>query len=216
MRTAVVYVHGLWVGGWETAWLRARVARVIGGESHAFDYRSVSGTIDDHAAGLARFLTSLHADTLHLVAHSLGGIVILECFERHLRQAPLPPGRAVFLGTPVRGSEAAQRLARFRFGTALLGRAAREVLLAPRAYRWTADRDLGVIAGDLAVGFGRLMGKLPQPSDGTVMVGETDLPGAKQRLVMPVSHTGLVLSATVARQVAVFLRDGRFENGPAA
>ena len=42
------------------------------------------------------------------------------------------------------------------------------------------------------------------------------LPGAKEKLVMPVSHTGLVLSASVARQVAAFLRDGAFETRPQA
>jgi pimeloyl-ACP methyl ester carboxylesterase len=214
MRTAVVYVHGLWVGGWETVWLRARVARIIGGASHAFDYRSVRGTVADHAAALARLLFSLRADTLHLVGHSLGGLLILECFKAHLAREALPPGRVVLLGSPVRGSEAAQRLARFRYGTALLGPIAREVLLAPREYRWSEPRELGVIAGGLALGFGRLMGRMPQASDGTVMVTETDLPGAKEQLVMPVSHTGLVLSARVARQVAAFLRDGAFETPP--
>jgi pimeloyl-ACP methyl ester carboxylesterase len=211
MPTAVVYVHGLWVGGWETVWLRTRVARSLGGEAHAFSYRSVRGTMADHVTALGRLLDSLGADHVHLVGHSLGGIVILECFERGLGQR-LAPGRVVLLGSPVRGSEAAQRLARFRYGTALLGLTAREVLLAPRDYRWAGARDLGVIAGSLAVGFGRLMGKLPQPSDGTVMVAETDLPGARQQLVMPVSHTGLVLSSSVARQVAAFLGSGAFES----
>jgi hypothetical protein len=49
------------------------------------------------------------------------------------------------------------------------------------------------------------------PSDGTVLVEETDLPGATAQLRLPVSHTGLLFSAEVARQVAAFLRNGRFE-----
>jgi hypothetical protein len=81
----------------------------------------------------------------------------------------------------------------------------------PRERRWSCERDLGVIAGDLGVGLGRLLGRMDAPSDGTVLVEETDLPGATAQLRLPVSHTGLVFSAEVARQAAAFLRDGRFE-----
>jgi hypothetical protein len=46
-----------------------------------------------------------------------------------------------------------------------------------------------------------------------VWVAETDLPGATDQLRLRVSHSGMVFSARVARQVAAFLRDGRFERG---
>ena len=47
----------------------------------------------------------------------------------------------------------------------------------------------------------------------TLWVGvvETRLPGVADHIVLPSSHTGLVFSAPVARQVAAFLREGRFE-----
>jgi hypothetical protein len=48
------------------------------------------------------------------------------------------------------------------------------------------------------------------PSDGTVFVDETCIPGMKEHLVMPVSHTGLPFSVAVARLTADFLRNGRF------
>lgn len=222
-RTALVYVHGLWLSGWESAWLRARVGRGLGCRTYTFGYPSVTGRLSEHAAALAQFLGGLNVDRLHLVGHSLGGIVILECFARFTHGAKrladgrrLPPGRIVLLGSPVRGSEAAQRLARLRFGPALLGPIARDVLLAPRAYRWSGGRELGIIAGNLALGLGRLVGRLLRPSDGTVLVEETELAGAKERLVLPVSHTGLLVSGTVARCVTRFLKDGSFEvNDPA-
>jgi len=44
-----------------------------------------------------------------------------------------------------------------------------------------------------------------------VWVTETDLPGATDQIRLRVSHSGMVFSALVARQVAAFLRDGRFE-----
>jgi hypothetical protein len=69
---------------------------------------------------------------------------------------------------------------------------------------------LGVIAGDLGFGLGRLVGTLGGPSDGTIMVEETELDGATDRLVLRVSHTGMLFSAAVARAAGAFLRSGRF------
>jgi len=41
-------------------------------------------------------------------------------------------------------------------------------------------------------------------------VEETRLPGLCDHCVLETSHTGLLVSADVARQVATFLREGRF------
>ena len=48
------------------------------------------------------------------------------------------------------------------------------------------------------------------PNDGTICVEETELPGAADRIVLPVSHTGILFSAEAARQTASFLATGRF------
>ena len=80
--------------------------------------------------------------------------------------------------------------------------------------RWAGGRELGVIAGDRAAGMGRLLGAMEEPSDGTVAVSETELPGATDSLRLHVSHSGMVFSREVARQVAAFLRAGRFDHGP--
>jgi pimeloyl-ACP methyl ester carboxylesterase len=215
MGAVVVYVHGLWLGGAESVLLRRRLSRALGAESRVFSYPSVSASVTENAAALGRYLRSIPADTLHLVAHSMGGLVILKLFEAGFALADvaqsLPPGRVVLTGSPVRGSRSAERLARLPFGRALLGRSASEVLLVPCERRWQGGRDLGVIAGELGLGLGRLLGKMEGPSDGTVWVEETDLPGATDQLRLRVSHSGMVFSARVARQVAAFLRDGRFE-----
>ena len=93
----------------------------------------------------------------------------------------------------------------------MLGRGIREEALIERDRRWTHSRELGVIAGDLGFGLGRLVGRLDVPSDGTVSVDETRLEGAKDRVVLRVSHTGMMFSAAVARQSAAFFRSGTFE-----
>jgi len=90
---------------------------------------------------------------------------------------------------------------------ALAGKA---LLLTPRERRWDGLRDLGVIAGDLGLGLGRLVGTLEGASDGTVLVEETQLEGAVDRIILRVSHTGMLFSAEVAHEAAVFLSTGRF------
>jgi pimeloyl-ACP methyl ester carboxylesterase len=213
--TLVVYVHGLWLNGWESALLRKRLSRELECQTLSFPYSSMSADLGANALALAKFLGRFRTDTLHLVGHSMGGLVILELFDRlesgRLSSAlELPPGRVVLVGSPVRGSRAARRLARLPWGLRMLGHTAREVLLPRREPVWRGTRELGVIAGSLPVGFGRLVGSFNEPNDGTVMVSETRLAGACQHLVVHTSHSALVYSRTVARHIGAFLRHGRF------
>jgi pimeloyl-ACP methyl ester carboxylesterase len=207
--TVIVYVHGLWLTGLEGGLLRRRLARELAAKTLAFSYASVNSSVTDNAQALAKFLLETRADTLHLVGHSLGGLVILKLFEYGYGKG-LPPGRIVLLGSPLTGSRAARNLARLPFGRKILGRGIDEELLNERARRWNGERELGVIAGNLRLGFGQLVGVFGGSSDGTIFVEETRLPGISQHLVLRVSHTGLPFSAAVAKQTAAFLRTGHF------
>jgi pimeloyl-ACP methyl ester carboxylesterase len=209
MSTVVVYVHGLWLTGLEGSLLRKRLGHDLNAETHAFRYPSVTADISSNARALGRFLSTLRADTLHLTGHSLGGLVIRKLFELG-EGAHLPPGRLVFMGSPLNGSRAALNLVRVPFGKLLIGRGVREELLIPRERRWDGQRDLGVIAGNLSVGLGRIVGIFGAPSDGTIFVEETRLAGTAEHLIVPVSHIGLPYSRLVAKQVGAFLRSGKF------
>jgi len=215
--TVVVYVHGLWLNGGEAAWLRRRLTRELGAETRAFSYPSVRATVAANAQALAGYLAGIPADTLHLIGHSLGGLLILKSFElgapkdRLFDKGPLPPGRIVLLGSPVGGCRSALRLAQLPFGRKIMGLTVQDELLTPRRRRWDAARDLGVIAGDVGLGLGRLLGRFTEPNDGTVAVEETRLEGATEHRELRVSHSGMLFSAAVARQTAAFLRSGRFE-----
>jgi pimeloyl-ACP methyl ester carboxylesterase len=208
--TVTVYVHGLWQSGVESFWLRRILAQDLQGDVRAFSYPSVAANAAANASALANYLTPISADRLHLIGHSLGGLVIMKLFEHAAMHAQLPPGRIVLLGPPVRGSRTAQNLARLPFGRQIMGIGVGEELLTPRERRWDGLRDLGVIAGDLGLGLGRLVGTLEGASDGTVLVEETQLEGAVDRIILRVSHTGMLFSAEVAHEAAVFLSTGRF------
>ncbi len=206
--TVVVYVHGLWFTGLEATWLRARIVRELGARERLFRYRSVTCDLDANAAALGRMLGTIAADTLHLVGHSMGGALILRLFAS---RPQLPPGRIVLLGSPLQGSGAGRALAALPFGRALLGRSMGELLL-PGAVSWSGERELGVIAGSGGFGLGWLVTRFREPSDGTVTVAETRLPGATAHRVLPVTHSGFLLSRAVATEAAAFLRNGRFRS----
>ena len=211
-KAVVVYVHGLWRSGFEGSLLLKRLGEDLGAQTQAFSYESITSAMSDNAQALAGYLTELRADRLHLIGHSLGGLLILKLFENGAG-ADLPPGRIVLLGTPLNGCRAARNLARLPFGKILMG-GAQEELLGDRERRWQDPRDLGVIAGNLSFGLGMLVGTYGAPSDGTVFVDETQLAGASQHLVLKVSHFGLPFSTEVARQTGAFLRAGSFLPSP--
>lgn len=206
----VVFVHGLWMTGLEMRVLRRRVAAGGGYRTRRFRYRTVRRSVSENAARLKRYLDSLDAGTVHLVAHSLGGLVVLHlCNELGWR----PRGRVVLLGSPVRGSRAARGMAAFRWGARLLGKSAAGGLAERHEPRWRSEVPLGVLAGTLGAGLGQLMHRLPRPHDGTVAVDETDLPGAADTAFVRVTHMSMLFSTEVAREVVHFLERGRFSAG---
>ncbi len=163
-------------------------------------------SLQEAADALAARIRGL-GDVVHVVAHSLGGLVACEAFASH---ADLPMGRVLLLGAPVRGSRAAREVAARWYGPSMLGSLAVAELARERDCAWRSSREVGVIAGSLSVGLGRVFADLPQPNDGTVCVEETVLSGASAQLVLDVSHTGMLLSSAVAAAAVQFLSTGRF------
>ncbi len=191
--------------GVDSELFRNRLARE-GFRPSLFRYHSTRSTLAAITESLAAAIRDA-GPRVHVVGHSLGGVVALEAFERHLE---LPPGRVVLMGAPVRGARAALALARNAFGQQVLGPLALAELAQCRERRWTQPRELGLVAGSRPIGLGRFFARLPRPNDGTVALDETELPGAVDRLVHDASHIGMLFSGRVAAAVAAFLRDGRF------
>lgn len=203
----VVYVHGLWLTGDESLVLSRRLSRQFGFRVHRFRYSTVVSTMTEITGRLQRFVRDLKSPCVHLVGHSLGGLVIYRFLERYPTQ---PWGRVVFLGTPCKPSRVAQQANHIRLVASLLGHSVAQELLRARDRRWAMDRDLGIIAGTQPLGVGRFLAHFDEECDGTVAVSETRLPGAKDHIVLPVSHLGMLMSARVARETGLFLREGKF------
>lgn len=203
----VVLVHGLWTPGVELLLLGRRL-RGSGYRTSLLPYHSMLDDLESNAARLAAFLGDAPGETLHLLGHSLGGVIAVKAVQSHSIERL---GRVICLGSPLRGSSSARRLTRLPGGRMLLARSA-DGLTAGASLPWSGPADLGVIAGSLPIGLGRLLGGLPRPNDGVVSVDETRLRGTSAHLTLAVSHFSMLWSQTVARQVAYFLASGRFEN----
>lgn len=203
----VVFVHGLWMTGHESLFLRRELKQLLDAEVVVFSYRSVVNDVAQNALELCEFLRTIDAERIDLVGHSLGGLVILRALESVELSAP---GRVVLLGSPLQGCETARSLSHIPFLKAMLGRGIEQEAVKSDERQWTGAREIGVIAGDLSMGMARLVASLTTANDGTVLVSETRMHGTTDHIVLPVSHTGMVFSGLVGQQTAEFLRNGRF------
>jgi pimeloyl-ACP methyl ester carboxylesterase len=198
---AVVLIHGLWMTGTEMRVLGGRLEE-SGFRVRYFRYRSWRGGLGQAANALRKFVEATEGERVHIIGHSLGGVVIAKMLE----EAPLSrPGRVAMLGSPMGGSAAARILSRRRLGRWLVGGVIREGIV-EHAPKWPGGRELLVVAGDIPLGSGLLLG-LPKPHDGVILVGETRVEGARA-VTVRASHVGLLLSRKVAALLSEHFRAG--------
>ena len=209
--TAVVVIHGLWMNGASMDLLRRRLTP-NGFTMHVFRYASVREGLAANAARLAEFVAAIPGERVHMLGHSLGGVLARAMLDLG---NPVRPGRVVCLGPPFRGSQIAARIARWPGGGRLLGKSLGDLLARGGFADWRSPLELGVVAGGVPIGFGRLVGGMREPNDGTVAVAETRLRGATDHIVLPVSHFSMLWSRLVLEQVLTFLAEGRFRHAAA-
>ena len=206
-RPEILFVHGLWMHGCVFALHRRRL-RAMGWRSHAYSYPSLRGSLAGAADGLAAFIAELDGRPLHLVGHSLGGCVVLDMLARH---RPQGIGRIVLLGSPTRGSYAAQQILRVPVLRHALGRVLPQWLARPMPEVDPA-LDIGVIAGNRPIGLGRIVPGMEKPNDGMVTVSETRWPGARDHIVLPVTHMQMLWSRACLTQALRFVDAGGFDH----
>lgn len=203
--SAVVLVHGLWMTGTlDMAYLRRQLRR-CGFKVYVYRYRTVRRSLAENATQLNDFLARLPESTVHLVGHSMGGLLIRKLLLDFPDQRP---GRIVTLGTPHGSSRAAAAFGRHAPGRWMLGKGMQA--LTEALPPWQGQHEFGVLIGDLPYGLGRMTRSLPLPNDGTVAVDEATLAGVTDTVTLPVTHISMLFSRAVARQTCQFLRHGQF------
>jgi pimeloyl-ACP methyl ester carboxylesterase len=200
----LILVHGLWMPGISMTLLHRRIA-AAGFDVETFDYLSVSTPPAQTVEALRRRMRS-HTHGVHLVGHSIGGLLaLLACRGGE----DVPPGRIVGLASPLTGSAIARQLAERGRGW-LMGHSG--ALLERGVADWAGTREVGVVAGRTHMGMGAIVGHLEGDSDGTVRLEETRMPWLTDHCVVPASHTGMLVSRAAAVQTIAFLREGRFQH----
>ena len=204
----VVLVHGLWLHGVVMLLMKRRIER-CGYRVLTYSYPTVRLDLGANAERLARFCEQSTTGKLHLVGHSMGGLVALKA-ARALPRDQL--GRIVTLGTPYKDCYAGRSVQRLPGGRTIIGKCMGQ-WIADLGRCQAVDFDLGVIAGSGRVGLGRLFApRLPKPNDGVVAVEETRIPGMRDHVVLPVSHTLMLVSREVVHQACTYLAQGKFDH----
>jgi triacylglycerol lipase len=211
----LVLVHGL--GRTKRAMTAlARAGRRRGYQVLNFGYPSRRSGIEENAALLAECIRrDAERGVIHFVTHSLGGIIV-----RHAVASEKIPaarlGRVVMLAPPNAGSEIADAFTQTpglrRVGPVLLGPALTQLGTSATAL---VNRlppvpfECGVIAGTRSLNplFSAL---IDGPSDGKVGVARAEVPGMRDFLEVPHSHTFLMSAPAVIDQTFAFLEHGRF------
>lgn len=203
MTQPVVLLHGLLMRSPALLPLASRLRR-RGFDPVIFSYSTLWRDPSRAMERLAMRLYAFGEGPVHIVAHSLGGLVAAETLSRYQK---LPKGRLLCIGSPIAGSAAARGLARSHLSFA----AGKSGALLRGGLIQLPPREVGMIAGARSLGLGRFFGNFDGINDGTVAVWETRLPGLRDHIVVRASHTGLVFSAEVAGLAADFLESGHFK-----
>ncbi len=192
----VVLLHGLGRTKASMARLAARLT-AAGYRVETLDYPSRRLGLAACAAHLLPAISAIRrraGGPIVLVGHSMGGLV-----ARYLAAAdPDLAAGLVMLGTPNRGSEAADLVSRSRLGRAVFGPALLDLRIEACAAIPVPACPMAVVAGTRAlIPFFR--NRIPRPHDGLVSVERARLGAGERWCTVPAHHTWLMdHPATVA------------------
>lgn len=194
---AVVLVHGLWMKPWTWGTYR-RFLTEHGFKVYLFGYKTTQQAFDLTLMQLTAYVNSRPEATVHLVGHSMGGVLSMRALPRIKKL-----GKLLMLGSPVNGSRVVKKLKKMGWDDAILKRAAEplaEGVKVPVESRMTM-----MIAGTSAYGLSRFVEWRFGVSDGTVGLAETQADWIDQHEKVHSSHFGLLRNKSALKLTLDFL-----------
>jgi len=153
----------------------------------------------------------LKACRIHIVTHSLGGILIRH-YARDHDIAGL--ARVVMLGPPNQGSQVVDKLKKMPGFALLNGPAGLQLGTSPEdipKQLGPVNFELGVIAGEKSIN-PLLSSLIPGRNDGKVSIECTKIEGMQDFISLPVSHTFMMRNPQTIHQTLHFLKNGCFDH----
>ncbi len=207
----VIVLHGLGRSS-TTMWLLSHRLGKSGFEVRNVDYPSTKSSILELVRELSAHVEDCCGKSdkpIHFVTHSLGGILVRAYLAEH---RPKRLGRVVMLSPPNRGTELVDLVVTHPLVSWATGPTARDLGTGPTSLPnrlGPADFELGVITGSRSLN-PIASWLIAGDDDGVVSVSSAQLSGMADFLVVPKTHTFIMNSSEVTREVIHFLNHGMF------
>ncbi|MBC2716431.1 MAG: alpha/beta hydrolase [Desulfobacteraceae bacterium] len=173
--------------------------------------KTVETLADKYLSDMVEQCIQKGADKIHIVTHSLGGIITRQYLQNH----SLPQGsRIVMISPPNKGSELADEFYDLFIYEWINGPAGQVLGTGPESLPnklKSVTGEIGVIAGGSSLNplYSYL---IPGEDDGKVSVESAKLDEMADFLVVPSSHSFIMRHPEVLKQVVFFLKNGAFEH----
>ncbi|NCQ51506.1 alpha/beta hydrolase [archaeon] len=206
MNKTVILIHGLYMNHLSMKILEYKFKRE-GFNVLTFNYKTIRFDKDETLRNLHKMVENINSD-IYLVGHSMGGL-ISRLYKTEFNSINVK--KIVTLGTPHNGSH----VAKFINGTklrGLLGNSGESGII-KQLPDWESQCEMGCIIGigdfGLNLIFGKVHGKHGD-NDGTVFVDEASVNCPTDKIIMKVSHLGMLSSNSVFKESLSFINNSKF------
>ena len=208
----VVLLHGMKRSAGSMNKIEIRLL-VLGYRTLNIDYPSSQFTIEELSEFIHKEITRRYSDParpLHVVTHSMGGILTRYYLTQH---RPQRLGRVVMLAPPNQGTEMSDFLQGTGVFEAIFGPAGTQLGTNEKSITRAlgpVDYELGVIMGNISLNPVASI-VVPGDDDGLVSHERSKVAGMKDSVIIPAAHSFIMYSDKAVEHTVHFLKHGNFK-----